>query len=221
MAPKSSSGIRRVAISVPQMGVVGAWPLIIAIVLAGLELAIAFLDIILQASSSGGAESEALSRLLSRGLLSPIVINWHMTWCIPFSFTLSFVENTLRWTLNRRKCNFFGSINALVAAVFLIAILYSWLWANNGELMLQFCKYFLIPFGLKMGQEQLREYIYTDQVKYIFDVLVCWGYPLQCVVVLVDAILCMCRRGRERVMYLLVRKDASDRISAKVDPRLL
>jgi len=203
------------------MGVVGAWPLIIAIVLAGVEIAISFLDIIMQSAGASKGSSDSLQQLLSKGLLSPLVINWHMTWCIPFSFTLSFIENTLRWSLNRRKCNLFGSINALVATVFLLAVLYNWMWANNGELMLQFCKYFLIPFGLKMGQEQLREYIYTDQVKYICDLLVCWGYPAQCVVVLVDAIICMCRRGRERIMYLLVRKDASDRISAKVDPRCL
>lgn len=211
---------KKIAIAIPSAHPVGLAPLIVAAIITGIEFCAAFLDIILQ-STSGTKDSASLNTFLTRGLLSATAINFNMTWCIPCNLALSFIENSFKWQLNRKKCNLFGSLNLIVAADFLIAVIFTWLWANNAALMTDVVKYLLIPFGLKYSAQQLKTMIYTPTVKYAFDLQICWAFPLQCVIVLIDTIIAMCLKGRARVLHILVLTTPDGRIHAKIDPHSL
>lgn len=207
---------QRIAVAIPPGARAGLLPFIVTCVLVGIEVAVAFIDLIIQAVS-GEKGSKAMS-LLKKGLLSAAVINFHMTWCIPFSLTLTYVVSSLSWSMGRKKFSLFPILNTIACALFLCAAIYSWMWANDAEIMLQICKNLLIPLGLKKSPEQLRLSIYTPQIKLIVDIVVSWGYPVQCIIVLTDAFLAICRRGSDRIIHLLVRVDKNDKIHVKMDP---
>ncbi|EET02089.1 Putative membrane spanning protein [Giardia duodenalis] len=207
---------QRVAVAVPPGTRAGLWPFIVTCVLVGIEVAVAFIDLIVQAA--GGAKNTKAMNLLKKGLLSAAVINFHMTWCIPFSLTLTYIVSSLSWSMGRKKCSLFPILNGIACFLFLGAAIYSWMWANDAEIMLQICKNLLIPLGLKKSPEQLRLTIYTTQIKTLVDIMVSWAYPAQCAIVLTDAFLAICRRGTDRIIHLLVRVDKYDKIHVKMDP---
>jgi len=196
---------------------VGPWPLIISALICAVELCVAFLDLILAVIAN--AKSSSVSNLISTGMLSPLVINWHITWGIPFAFTLSFIENTLRWSLNRRKCNLFGSLNGVVVTIFLLASLYTWLWANDYHVMSLICKWFLIPFNIRIAPEEMAAIAYTDIIKYYIDLIVCWSFPIQCVLVFIDSLLSMCRKGKARPVFVYVKVNDAGKILTKLDAK--
>lgn len=207
---------QRIAVAIPPGARAGLLPFIVTCVLVGIEVAVAFIDLIIQAAH-GTQDSKAMN-LLKKGLLSAAVINFHMTWCIPFSLTLTYIVSSLSWSMGRKKLSLFPILNSITCFLFLGAAVYSWMWANDAEIMLQICKNLLIPLGLKKSPEQLRLTIYTPQIKLIVDIIVSWGYPVQCIIVLTDAFLAICRRSSDRIIHLLVRVDKNNKIHVKMDP---
>ena len=203
-----------VQISVPVRGMVGVFPLIVAIFVAGIELLVAFIDIIVSAADGADAGSASLQE--TKGVLSPSVLQFHMTWGLVLTATLSFVENSMKWLLNRKKCNLFGSLNAVVCTLFVLVCLYTWLWANDAAGITFICKYFLVSVSVRVSPEQIRLKAYSDAVKWWFDLGLSWLFPLQCAIVLVDCILSMCRKSKPRKIGLKVKREHG-RILCKVD----
>ena len=70
--------------------------------------------------------------------------------------TLSFIENSLRWLLNRKPCNFFGSTNTVVCTLFLLVAIYTWMWASDAAGITFVCKYFLLSVNVRMSPEQIQ-----------------------------------------------------------------
>lgn len=218
--PSRSDGrVRRIRLDPPQSSMVGIWPLTISSVICAVELCVAFLDVIMDAVRH--SSSESMSQLATTGMLSPLVINWHITWGIPFAFALSFLENTLRWALRRKRCNLFGSLNGLIFAVFLLACLYTWLWANEYQAMALICKWILIPFGLRITPEEMAAVAYTPEIKYYVDLVTCWSFPAQCVLVFVDCLISMCRKGRAQPVFIYVKVNEEGKIMTKLDAKSL
>ena len=94
-----------------------------------------------------------------------------------FSAALSFIENSLRWLLNRKICNPFGIINAIISSLFIIACIYKWLWANDAAGIAFICLFFT-NFNRHISPEQLRPIIYDGVVKLLVDLAVSWLLPL-------------------------------------------
>lgn len=203
-----------VKIQVPTKKMVGVFPLIVAFVVIGIELLVAFIDIIVNATKGSQDDTQSLSA--TKGVLSASVLQFHMTWGLVLTATLSFIENSKRWMLNRKMCNLFGSLNAVVCTLFVLVCLYTWLWANDAAGITFICKYFLLSVNVRVSPEQIRLKAYNDSVKWWFDFGLSWLFPLQCVIVLVDCILSMCCKAKPRVIGLKVKREHG-RILCKVD----
>lgn len=166
-------------------------PFVVTIVVSTIDILAAFIDLIVKNSTTVAVLSE------SKGVLSASVIQFHMTWGIMLSITLSFVENSLRWTLNRRGCSVFGVLNAIVCALFMLCCIYTWLWANDAAGMVFICKYLLQSVNVRKSPEQIRQISYTGSIKLAIDLGVCWLLPLQCVLVLVDSCTAFCAKPKK------------------------
>ena len=173
---------------------IGFTPLIVAIVISGVDISFVFLDNIISAVKSKNA-----SVLIGeKGVLSPTAYAFQLSWGVVITICLNFIENTLKWSLNRKKYNLFGTLNAAISTVFVMAIAYTMLWANDGAGITFICKSFLVYLKIKDTPDMLKAKIYSPQIKYYIDLAICWVLPIQCVLVMVDSILCMCRKGTEQ-----------------------
>ena len=166
-------------------------PFVVTVIVSAIDILAAFIDLIIKNSTTVAVLSE------SKGVLSASVIQFHMTWGIMLSITLSFVENSLKWTLNRRGCSAFAFFNGLVCFLFVLCCIYTWLWANDAAGMVFICKYFLQSVNVRKSPEQIREISYTGDIKLAIDLGVCWLLPLQCVIVLVDTCTAICAKPKK------------------------
>ncbi|CAL6005485.1 Conserved_hypothetical protein [Hexamita inflata] len=212
---ETSGNTQSIAITVPTRGMVGIFPLIVAFVCVGIELLVAFLDIIINAAKGDNSEAESITK--SKGVLSSSVLQFHLTWGLVLTATLSFIENSLRWLLNRKSINVFGTLNAIFCTGFVLVALYTWMWANDAAGITFICKYFLLSVNVRISPEQIKVKAYNDTVKFWIDFMLSWLFPIQCVVVLVDCIMSMCCKAKPRQINLKV-KNESGRILCKVDP---
>eukprot|EP00703_Trepomonas_sp_PC1_P002559 JAP94047.1 Transmembrane domain-containing protein [Trepomonas sp. PC1] len=203
---------------------IGIFPSFVAFVVIGLEILIAFIDIIVNASQNS---QEALASLQnSKGVLSAAVIQFHITWGIVFSLTLSFVVNSITLMSGRKSCNLFGTFNALICLIFLLDCLWTWLWAYDGAGIMFVCKYIILSMGVRIGSAQIKAVAYTAEIKYYCDLMLSWMLPLQCVLVLIDCILSICKKRQPRTIPLKVRtifdnKKQKEVIEVKVDLKRL
>lgn len=165
-------------------------PFVVTVIVSAIDILAAFIDLIIKNSTTVAVLSE------SKGVLSASVIQFHMTWGIMLSITLSFVENSLRWTLNRRGCSAFAVFNGIICFLFMVCCIYTWLWANDAAGMTFICKYLLQSVNVRKSPEQIRQISYTGNIKLAIDLGVCWLLPLQCVIVLIDSFTAFCAKPK-------------------------
>lgn len=110
--------------------------------------------------------------------------------------------------MNRRNCNVFGSLNGLFCGLFILIAIYTWMWADDAAGMTFICKYFLLSISVRVSPDLIREKAYNSTVKYWLDIGLSWLFPAQCVVVLVDCILCLCCKPKPREVTLRVKTDS-------------
>ncbi|KAH0574501.1 Transmembrane domain-containing protein [Spironucleus salmonicida] len=182
-----------VVLAIPQKHIVGFVPFITILVLAVIEVFITFAAVIANKNFTM--------------ILPPSGIYFHMTWGVIFSLTVAFVENSLKWLLNRKYINLFGTISQSICAIFLICCIYNWLWINNATGIVFISKNFLSAANIRVSPEQLKRYMYTDSGKKILEVIITWAFPIQLVIVLVDTILSAFRKGKKRQVGILLKTD--------------
>ena len=184
---------KNLILELPQQRMIGFTPLIVAIVISAVDIVFVFLDNIISAVKS----KNATVLIGDKGVLSGTAFAFQLTWGVVITICLNFVENTLKWSLNRKKYNLFGTLNAAISTIFIMVIAYTMLWANDGAGMTFICKSFLVLVGIKDTPDMIKAKIYSPEIKYYIDLAVCWVLPIQCGLVMVDCILCMCRKGKK------------------------
>ncbi|CAL6044415.1 Conserved_hypothetical protein [Hexamita inflata] len=213
----ASGASQDLKINIPTRKMVGIFPFIVAFFVIAIEILVAFIDIIVNAAK-GKTDETYQSLSDTKGVLSSSVIQFHLTWGLVLTATLSFVENSLRWLTNKNGCRLFGTLNAIFCTFFVITSVYTWMWANDAAGMTMFCKYVLLSVKVRYSPEQIKMLIYTDTIKYYIDLAVSWLFPAQCVVVLIDCIFSMCCKPRPLTVQLKVKTMEDGTIVAKLDP---
>ena len=137
---------------------IGFLPLIVAIVISSIDICFVFLNSIISAVKNKNA-SDLLG---NNGVLSPTAYAFQLAWGPVITICLNFVENTLKWSLNRKKYNLFGTINAALSTIFILVVIYTMLWVNDGAGMTFICKSFLVLIKVKDTPDMLKQKIYSD-----------------------------------------------------------
>ena len=80
--------------------------------------------------------------------------------------------------------------------------------------------------GVRIGSAQIRAVAYTEDIKFGCDLVLSWMLPIQCLIVLVDCILSICKKRQPRTIPLKVRttfdnKKQKEVIEVKVDLKRL
>lgn len=143
-----------IQLELPRKRMMTLFPIIVALSIIGLEIFVAFLDLILMAVNKDNEVGNYFT--YSKGVLSASVIQFHLTWGLILTLALQFVENSLKWILNRKACNLFGSLSGVFCGLFIAFCIYSWLWANDAAGITFICKYFLLSAGIRTSPDVIQ-----------------------------------------------------------------